>query len=217
MQKTFTKSALAISLLYFALFSAAQDSVEENVEEHIAMYNRGFVEEAIAGLEAEKSAHPEAIEPSFCLGYVYGKLRMYRDAAREYRRCLDINPDLPEVHYNLGTVLNSQGDYENAALHFEEALLLDPDSADAMYNCGISYYNLGRYVDAVKIYKDAEKLDEDNKDIRFNLALTYEELDPVVALRMWETYSDEFGDDKSDDYYLTAQLHIEVLREKLKR
>jgi tetratricopeptide (TPR) repeat protein len=217
MHRGFTNNVLAIIFLILALSPVAQDGVEKAVEEHIAMYNRGFVEEAIAGLEAEKSAHPEAIEPPFFLGYVYGKLGMYRDAAREYRHCLDIDPDLPEIHYNLGTVLNSQGDYENAALHFEETLLLDPDFSDAMYNCGISYYNLGRYVDAVKMYKDAEKLDEDNKDIRFNLALTYEELDPVVSLRMWEAFLEEFGDDISDDYYVNAQLHVEVLREKLKR
>ncbi|MCI0481563.1 MAG: tetratricopeptide repeat protein, partial [Candidatus Dadabacteria bacterium] len=89
----------------------AQDEPEDRVREHMAMYNKGFVEEAVAGLQAEKTAHPEEIEPSFYLGYIYGKLRMYRVAAREFRYCLEINPDLPEIHYNLGTVLNSQGDY----------------------------------------------------------------------------------------------------------
>jgi tetratricopeptide (TPR) repeat protein len=206
-----------MALILVAAAPSAQDDVSERVDEHIAMYNRGFVEEALSGLQAEKLAHPEAIEPPYYLGYIYGKLRMFREAASEYQHCLDINPDLPEVHYNLGTVLNSQGDYENAALHFEEALLLDPDFADAMYNCGISYYNQGRYVDAIRIYKDAEKLDEDNKDIKFNLALTYEELDPIVALRMWEAFRDEFGDDKKSDYYRAAKLHVEVLREKLNR
>lgn len=206
-----------MAFILVAAAPSAQDDVSERVDEHIAMYNRGFVEEALSGLQAEKSAHPEAIEPPYYLGYIYGKLRMFREAANEYQHCLDINPDLPEVHYNLGTVLNSQGDYENAALHFEEALLLDPDFADAMYNCGISYYNQGRYVDAIRIYKDAEKLDEDNKDIKFNLALTYEELDPIVALRMWEVFRDEFADDRKSDYYRAANLHVKVLREKLNR
>lgn len=195
-------------------YSAPEESETSEVEDYLVLYEKGFVEEAITGLKSEKAARPEAVEPPFYLGYIYGELRMYKEAAAELRNCLEINPDLPDVHYNLGTALNGLGEYEEAAKEFREALLLDPGYVDAMYNCGISYYYMGDFVEAIKTYKEAQKLEPDAFDIGFNLAMAYEELDPVVALRMWENYIETAAaDEAAGSYYEAAVKRTEQLRE----
>jgi tetratricopeptide (TPR) repeat protein len=190
-------------------------SEPSEVEEYLVLYEKGFVEEAITGLKSEKSARPEDIRPPFYLGYIYGDLKVYKEAAAEFRNCLEINPDLPDVHYNLGTALNGLGEYEEATREFQEALLLDPGYVDAMYNCGVSYYYSGKYIEAIKMYKEAEELELGAYDIAFNLAVAYEELDPVVAMRMWENYVDSIEDDESArPYYDAAIKRMERLRER---
>jgi tetratricopeptide (TPR) repeat protein len=195
--------------------AAADEGEPSEVEEYLTLFEKGFVEEAITGLKSAKAARPEAIEPPFYLGCVYGELRMYKEAAGEFRNCLEIDPDLPDVHYNLGTALNGLGEYDEAAREFQEALLLNPGYVDAMYNCGISYYYLGKYVEAIRIYKEAEELEPNAYDIPFNLAVTYEELDSIVAMRMWENYVESIENDESArPYYDAAIKRMERLRER---
>lgn len=207
----------ALLITAATVFTAAAVDVKEpsEVEEYLVLYEKGFVEEAITGLKGEKTARPEDIKPPFYLGYIYGDLKVYEEAAAEFRNCLEINPDLPDVHYNLGTALNGLGEYEEAAREFQEALLLDPGYVDAMYNCGVSYYYSGKYIEAIKMYKEAEELEPGAYDIVFNLAVAYEELDPVVAMRMWENYVERIGDDESaQPYYDAAIKRMERLRER---
>jgi tetratricopeptide (TPR) repeat protein len=136
--------------------AAAGEGEPSEVEEYLTLFEKGFVEEAIAGLKSAKAARPEAIEPPFYLGCVYGELRMYKEAAGEFRNCLEINPDLPDVHYNLGTALNG-----------------------------------------------------------LDLAVTYEELDSIVAMRMWENYVESIENDESArPYYDAAIKRMERLRER---
>lgn len=208
--------ALILSTAVFFRAVGADNGGLSEIDEYLTLYEKGFVEEAITGLKGEKAARPEAVEPPFYLGYIYGELRMYKEAAGEFRNCLEINPDLPDVHYNLGTALNGLGEYGEAASELEEVLLLDPGYSDAMYNCGISYYYLGDYVKAIKMYKETQKLEPDAYDIAFNLAMAYEELDPVVAARMWENYVESIkADEAAGPYYEAALTRMEQLRERL--
>ncbi len=214
-KRLYAAAAITFLAAITSNYAAPDDGELSKVEEYLALYEKGFVDEAVTGLKGEKAARPEAIEPPFYLGYIYGELRMYKEAAAEFRNCLEIDPDLPDVHYNLATALNGLGEYEEAARELQEALLLDPGYIDAMYNCGISYYYLGKYVEAIKMYKEAQKLEPDAYDIAFNLAMAYEELDPIVAMRMWENYVETVADDEATrPYYEAALKRMEKLSER---
>lgn len=86
------------------------------------------------------------------------------DAAAEYRKILDINPNLPGIHYRLGRVLLSKPNptpelTQEAKANFEKELKIDPQNAGAEYVLGELARQSNQWSDAVDHFTRATKLD----------------------------------------------------------
>lgn len=86
------------------------------------------------------------------------------DAAAEYRKILDINPNLPGIHYRLGRVLLSKPNptpelTQEAKENFEKELKIDPQNAGAEYVLGELARQSNQWSDAVDHFTRATKLD----------------------------------------------------------
>ena len=83
---------------------------------------------------------PDSPWVHFAVAQVEDSLKRYDGAEAEYRKALELKPDLPGAHYRLGRVLISKSQSpENlsaAADQFKQELAISPENADAEYELG---------------------------------------------------------------------------------
>jgi Flp pilus assembly protein TadD len=140
---------------------------------------------AAAALEEFISIEPENAYVRFQLGYAYTGLERPEDAAREYRRAAEIDPEMAEAHLNLGLVLLDR-DPEAAVPAFERAADLLPGKARPHFLLGLARERSGRPAEAVEAYRRAVALDADDFEFHFALART------LLALERFEEAEADF-------------------------
>jgi len=87
----------------------------------LALVRADRFDEAQARAEASVQADPNRADTHELLGGLFARKRQLPDAAREYRRTLELQPDSSRAHLHLGNVLAAQGDASGAAEHLREA------------------------------------------------------------------------------------------------
>ena len=83
---------------------------------------------------------PDSAWLHFAAAQVEDSLKRYDAAEAEYRKALELKPDLPGGHYRLGRVLiaksQSPENLSAAAVEFKQELAISPENADAEYELG---------------------------------------------------------------------------------
>ncbi len=102
------------------------------------------------------------------------------EAARAYRRGLDLDPTLAELHANLAWVLLVQGEPLAAIAAYEASLARNPDNADCLCNLANCYAAACRDAEAAAAYRRALELCPDHADAAANLARL------LVSLGRWD-------------------------------
>ena len=77
----------------------------------------------------------------------------------QYRRALDVDPNLADAHSELATALLSKGDTQKAEAHYLEAARLDPKRADVHSNLGSLLLRQGKTSQAIIQYEEALRID----------------------------------------------------------
>lgn len=105
---------------------------------------------------------------------VYGKLKRYGDAAREFKDAIKAKPDYGEAYLALGAIYVQAGRYKDALDKFNKALKLDKHLAvEAHYNLGVAYSKQGDIKTAVKHYKEAILINPKSALPQLHLGLIY--------------------------------------------
>lgn len=107
-----------------------------------------------------------------------GLLHVYYDrdwaaADREFRRSLELSPDLVLSHQRYGSYLTFMGRFEEAIKHYQYALELDPFSLHVSMNLGSTYYLMGEHSKAVSDLDKALELEPNYMPMHFVLGCTY--------------------------------------------
>lgn len=107
-----------------------------------------------------------------------GLLRVYYDhdwvaAENEFRRSLELSPELVLSHQRYGSYLSFMGRFEESIKHYEYALELDPFSLHVNMNLATNYYLMGNSERAVSHLEKTLELDPDYMPTHFVLACTY--------------------------------------------
>lgn len=102
-------------------------------------------------------------------GLAYQEEGYLADAAAEFRRALQMQPELKEADNNLGLTLLAEGDTEGAVEEFRKALKTDPQYTKAINNLGLVFLELGRWNDAITQYRALIALDAGIPEAYFNL------------------------------------------------
>ena len=97
----------------------------------------------------------------------------WQRAEVEFRKALELNPDLISAHQRYGSYLTFMGRFEEAIRHYETALELDPFSLQINVNLATTYYLRGEYDRAVNHLKKTSELEPNYMPTRFVLACTY--------------------------------------------
>ena len=145
---------------------------QERVDEGLISLRRG-VELAATDLGARTT-----------LARVLSDLGRYSEAASEYERILQYDPDQSTALNNLASIYMRTGRQLDAIPLLQRALRLGNDEAAAS-NLGTIYYSLGQLDKAIEMYEMAYRFDPDKPYAPYNIADTYEALGNPAAARQW--------------------------------
>ncbi len=97
-----------------------------------------------------------------CLGTVYEGTDDYSNAAREFRRALELDPTSDEAVRGLASALASLGRPREAEDTYEAAIRLRPNYWGGYNMLGVFYFRAGRYDGAEKMFRQVMALSPDN-------------------------------------------------------
>ncbi len=107
------------------------------------------------------------------LGMVYEARGEVDRAIAQYRKAVEIRPDLESSHFNLATMLARAGDLDGARRSFEEALRIRPDYAEASNNLGNVLMLQDEVAAAMDCYRKAIALDPGYASAHRNLGFAH--------------------------------------------
>ncbi len=128
----------------------------------------GDSKRAIALLETLPSDDTEALN---ALGIAYASAGRPADAARVFRRAIDLDPTNGLAHQNIGTLHLVAGDLKSAEAALRSALAIDPTLAEAHTTLGVILAQTGRREEAVDAWKQAVELEPTELKALYNVTV----------------------------------------------
>lgn len=99
--------------------------------------------------------------------------KKYKEAAAEYQKALQKNPNYTPGAFNLGNALYQQQKYDDTRKLMEQAAKMDTNrigKSAANYNIGNSYMAEQKWEEAIDAYKKALRANPQDADAKYNLS-----------------------------------------------
>jgi len=109
----------------------------------------------------------------FDQGFVYLEQGQLDQAAAEFQKAIELDPQNAATHRNLGTVYARQGKLEEAVAVYEEAIKIAPDFGEAYGDMAGVLADLGRIPEAIATGEKAIELAPDYASAHNNLGIAY--------------------------------------------
>jgi len=139
----------------------------------VAMFQRGYLEQAAASFKQVIAAKPEDPEAYYNLGTLYLRKNDLRDARQYLDQTVKLRPDYPEAWNNLGMVAAQESQTDEAIRNFKHSLSLRPSYAIALTNLGNVYRRQGDLDEAEKLLSRAMEITPDDPEINYSLGMLY--------------------------------------------
>jgi tetratricopeptide (TPR) repeat protein len=125
--------------------------------------------------EFRLAAEISPVQPSvhFGLGFLYWKLRNFKDAEREFRLELNNDPNDPRANAYLGDIYVFGQRFDEAMPLLRKALEVDPGLRIAHLDLGILYASQKQYAEAISSLHSAIRLDPTQVDAHYRLSRIY--------------------------------------------
>ncbi|HOW35512.1 MAG TPA: tetratricopeptide repeat protein [Candidatus Omnitrophota bacterium] len=189
----------------------------------------------LAMLRQSVMRNPQNSRVQLCLGLVYARKWLFKEAEGHFREALNLFPGYVEARIALGKALCDQGrlleglnEYERVAdagrhaqllennmrltrglliKQYQAAIARDEGNADLHYSLGVAYSKNKETENAMEQYLRAVELRPDFKNALFNLASSYESIGRIdEAVFYYEKIT--FPDDQPD--LLTARVYFQL-------
>lgn len=134
-------------------------SGSDDVKKGIAALKAGDTNGAKAAFEVAIQKNPKQADAHHYLGVVNEQTGARADAEKNYRRALDLQPDLQESSVNLAALLIDAGKFDEAASLMKKAIAKDPKNASLQVNLGMALSGKNDVDGANKAFEEAVKLD----------------------------------------------------------
>lgn len=141
----------------------------EKVKFHLAQ--QGTVGVRVADpLMARLQALVQGARVHLIRGKIALEAKRYEEAAGQFRKAIEAEPDSVPAHINLGAALTQLGDLKGASEQFEKALLIDPNNVNAHYNLAVLLANAKQHQQAIVHLQKVSSLNANDFGARFFLA-----------------------------------------------
>ena len=128
-------------------FSLDLPAVSDPLSEAEDAEDRGDLSAAAAGYARVIESQPDA-DAFFNFGNILYQLAREGEAAEQYVKALELDPDFAEAWNNLGNALVAIGKSDDAVMAYRRALALEPDYPDAHCNLAMILERLDRHDEA---------------------------------------------------------------------
>ncbi len=118
------------------------------------------------------SFSPDALN-FYIKGILARDAQKWDEAITNYKKAIQLNPNLEGAHIELGNAYYREKQYEMEGKEYEEALRINPENSDAVYSLATNLMTRKLYTRAIQEYEKAIKLDPSDADAFFMLAQTY--------------------------------------------
>ena len=139
----------------------------------VAMFQRGYLEQAAASFQQVIAAKPEQPEAYYNLGTLYLRKNDLADARRYLEQSVKLRPEYAEAWNNLGMIAAQEGQGDEALRDFQQSLQLRPDYVTALLNLGNLYRRQRASEDAEKLLGRALELEPDNPETNYSVGMLY--------------------------------------------
>jgi tetratricopeptide (TPR) repeat protein len=161
------KLAAAALLLLAALLVPASrmgaalygTSADPAVRTTVASADGSYDPDRIVELRSLVEAHPDDATYRFLLARLYKNGRYLQEAFTEYKKALELDPNLIQAHTNIGNIFFTTGQYPEAIANYRRTLEVDPDSFLAWFNLHMAQSEAFRFEAAKASLERARALD----------------------------------------------------------
>ncbi len=145
----------------------------------VAMFQRGYIEEAAASFKLAITAKPDDPFAYYNLGTLYLQ-RKDLTAARQYlSQAVKLRLGYAEAWNNLGMVAAQQGQEDEAIKNFRQCLFLKPTYVTALLNLGNLFRRRGDFNEAKELLERALEAAPDDSDTNYSLGMLYAKQDQL--------------------------------------
>jgi len=140
----------------------------------LALYDAKRYEESRDALMKAAALAPDEPTIFHALGRTYTAMGERSLGIQNFKRAIEIDPEMFESINNLGSISFDLGDYSSAERYFKSALALRPQATDFHYNLGLCYSRQGRIAEAIPELERARQSAPNDVGVLYELGLVYE-------------------------------------------
>ena len=118
-------------------------------------------------------ANPNDVDLLYHLAELYDRNAQYKEAIENYRKVVELKPDMGYAYLKMATAYDRMNDPSAAVKTFREAIRYIPKNPTLYNNMGVAYGKLGKYDEEVESLKKAIRLRPNYSAARYNLGMTY--------------------------------------------
>lgn len=142
----------------------------------VKLFNSGNILDSKNKAELLLKKYPDNFELNKFLGVLFFYINNLIKAKLFFNKCLDINPESPDIYFNLGLVFKKDGQLDIAKKNYEAAINLDKNFLKAYINLGVLLEEQNKYFDAIDILNLALKQDNKNYVIYSNRGILLQKI-----------------------------------------
>jgi superkiller protein 3 len=170
-EEVYPKLTLSIKLnkadLYYKLTGAIKDP--KYYHQVIELCNRAI------------NIEPDFTDPYFWIGWIYEKLKDYKNAEYFYKKAMYADENHSHVYNRLGNIYMKQLNFKEALKIYKESLIDNPENIQAYLRVGFIYNKILQYDKAIEILKKAIRIEPQNFFLYHLISKSYKKLGQHVA------------------------------------
>lgn len=105
------------------------------------------------------------------VGDLYASTGLYKEAADEYQKALDLNPTYADIRTKLGVALRELGKMTESAKELKQVVKEKPNFLSALIHLGVTCYSMDNKKEAKEVWKKVLKVDPKNEAVQAYLKL----------------------------------------------
>ncbi|MCP5102317.1 MAG: tetratricopeptide repeat protein [bacterium] len=139
----------------------------------VELLNAGKYAEAVKKLTEAAEESPENPLIYYYRGFSFDKSGDPGKALDDYKKSLQLDPDLLISLSEVGKIYAKKGDLNNAVKHYKKAYDLDTKDILSLYNYAVCLINLGKNDEALKVLEKLLTVDPKYADAFYQLGIIY--------------------------------------------
>jgi eukaryotic-like serine/threonine-protein kinase len=127
---------------------------------YFAPEQKETLEKGLVAVAKALRLDPDLAEAHFARGYLLWNPASHfahEQAIQEYKRALELTPNLDDVHHQLALVYLHIGLFEKALVEFRKTVAIDPSNRQAQERIGVVQVYQGLYADGIQTLRNAPR------------------------------------------------------------